>query len=355
MAVYFEPRREPWYEGPLTMLAGTVLNGALQRTEKAKEFEYEKRLLAEEEARKQRAMAYEQQLRAEEEARKIAEAQRQENVKRGFIDMLREGLNNHPYGLPGIADVVGGAIGAGANLEALQNYVLPKQQELDLGGQKVARAVFPNGQGGEERRYNVTMTPQQIGMMDLAKRELALKNWKAQQDASQGWASLNNARRPSYSLNGDYVDANGNPVLIDSRSGSFKPLPGIVKRPNALAQTSVDPVTRAKQASEIYKNLLGTYPDPENTKQLDAIYKYILSNLGIGGQQGGQPPAAPGQFNDIDMPVDTLTLGGQNIPAEVALYMKYRPGITPEQAQKEINEVKARKRKSQSTGKSQGW
>lgn len=332
MAVYFEPQRKPWYEGPLTMLAGTLLNNALQRTDKAKQFEYEQKLIA------------------DQDARKVAEAQRQESVKSGYIDMLRGGVGQNPHQQPGSADFIGGAIGAGANMKDLQNYWVPPQEQIDLGGTKLSRPIFPDGQGGEGQQFDVTMTPQQIGMMDIAKQELALKDWKTHQEAAQGWAGVSNANRnansPHYTMNGDYVDANGNVVMIDTKTGAVKTLPGIVKRPGApVAQQN--PIVNAKLASEIYKNVTGSYPMPETIAAGDPIYKYILAQMGIGGKGAAPTPRVPTNPNaPMIVPKDTLFVDGKAISPQLAAYMKYRPGITAEQAMAEMKAIEEKRKKA---------
>ena len=339
MAVYFEPQRKPWYEGPLSMLAGTLLNNALQRTDKAKQFEYEQRL------------------RAEADARNVAEAQRQEAVKRGYLEQAASGIRNNPHQLPGSADFIPGMVGAGANMQHLQNYWIPQQEQIDLGGTKLSRPIFPDGQGGEGQSFGVTMTPQQIGMMDIAKQELALKeqelalkDWKTRQEAAQGWAGVSNANRnansPHYTMNGDYVDANGNVVMIDTKTGAVKTLPGIVKRPGApVAQQN--PMVNAKLASEIYKNVTGIYPSPQTLAAGDPIYKYILANIGIGGQGAAPTPGVPTNPNaPMVVPKDTLFVDGKAISPQLAAYMKYRPGITAEQAMAEMKAIEEKRKKA---------
>lgn len=332
MAVYFEPQRKPWYEGPLSMLAGTLLNNALQRTDKAKQFEYEQKLIA------------------DQDARKVAEAQRQEAVKRGYLDQAAAGIRNNPHQLPGSADFIPGMVGAGANMQHLQNYWIPQQEQIDLGGTKLSRPIFPDGQGGEGQSFGVTMTPQQIGMMDIAKQELALKDWKTRQEAAQGWAGVSNANRnansPHYTMNGDYVDANGNVVMIDTKTGAVKTLPGIVKRPGApVAQQN--PIVNAKLASEIYKNVTGSYPTPETLVAGDPIYKYILANMGIGGQGAAPTPGVPTNPNaPMVVPKDTLFVDGKAISPQLAAYMKYRPGITAEQAMAEMKAIEEKRKKA---------
>ena len=332
MAVYFEPQRKPWYEGSLTMLAGTLLNNALQRTDKAKQFEYEQKLIA------------------DQDARKVAEAQRQEAIKRGYLDQAAAGIRNNPHQLPGSADFIPGMVGAGANMQHLQNYWIPQQEQIDLGGTKLSRPIFPDGQGGEGQSFGVTMTPQQIGMMDIAKQELALKDWKTRQEAAQGWAGVSNANRnansPHYTMNGDYVDANGNVVMIDTKTGAVKTLPGIVKRPGApVAQQN--PMVNAKLASEIYKNVTGSYPSPETLAAGDPIYKYILANMGIGGQGAVPTPGVPTNPNaPMVVPKDTLFVDGKAISPQLAAYMKYRPGITAEQAMAEMKAIEEKRKKA---------
>ena len=332
MAVYFEPQRKPWYEGSLTMLAGTLLNNALQRTDKAKQFEYEQKLIA------------------DQDARKVAEAQRQEAVKRGYLDQAAAGIRNNPHQLPGSADFIPGMVGAGANMQHLQNYWIPQQEQIDLGGTKLSRPIFPDGQGGEGQSFGVTMTPQQIGMMDIAKQELALKDWKTRQEAAQGWAGVSNANRnansPHYTMNGDYVDANGNVVMIDTKTGAVKTLPGIVKRPGApVAQQN--PMVNAKLASEIYKNVTGSYPSPQTLAAGDPIYKYILANMGIGGQGAAPTPGVPTNPNaPMVVPKDTLFVDGKAISPQLAAYMKYRPGITAEQAMAEMKAIEEKRKKA---------
>ena len=371
MAVYFEPQRKPWYEGPLSMLAGTLLNNALQRTDKAKQFEYEQKLIA------------------DQDARKVAEAQRQEAVKRGYLDQAAAGIRNNPHQLPGSADFIPGMVGAGANMQHLQNYWIPQQEQIDLGGTKLSRPIFPDGQGGEGQSFGVTMTPQQIGMMDIAKQELALKeqelalkesfgvtmtpqqigmmdiakqelalkeqelalkDWKTRQEAAQGWAGVSNANRnansPHYTMNGDYVDANGNVVMIDTKTGAVKTLPGIVKRPGApVAQQN--PMVNAKLASEIYKNVTGIYPSPQTLAAGDPIYKYILANIGIGGQGAAPTPGVPTNPNaPMVVPKDTLFVDGKAISPQLAAYMKYRPGITAEQAMAEMKAIEEKRKKA---------
>ena len=332
MAVYFAPQRKPWYEGSLTMLAGTLLNNALQRTDKAKQFEYEQKLIA------------------DQDARKVAEAQRQEAVKRGYLDQAAAGIRNNPHQLPGSADFIPGMVGAGANMQHLQNYWIPQQEQIDLGGTKLSRPIFPDGQGGEGQSFGVTMTPQQIGMMDIAKQELALKDWKTRQEAAQGWAGVSNANRnansPHYTMNGDYVDANGNVVMIDTKTGAVKTLPGIVKRPGApVAQQN--PMVNAKLASEIYKNVTGSYPSPETLAAGDPIYKYILANMGIGGQGAAPTPGVPTNPNaPMVVPKDTLFVDGKAISPQLAAYMKYRPGITAEQAMAEMKAIEEKRKKA---------
>lgn len=323
MAVYFEPKRQDYTLGIIDLLGRHVLGPMMDRTSQAKRFEYEQRLLA------------------DQDARKVAEAQRQEAVKRGYLDQAAAGIRNNPHQLPGSAEFIPGMVGAGANMKDLQNYWIPQQEQIDLGGTKLSRPLFPDGQAGEGQQFDVTMTPQQIGMMDIAKQELALKDWKAHQEAAQGWAGVSNANRnansPHYTMNGDYVDANGNVVMIDTKTGAVKPLPGIVKRPDApVAQQN--PMVNAKLASEIYKNVTGSYPTPETIAAGDPIYKYILANMGVSGTPGTPTdPSVPGTPNVVPQP------GVGGISPEVALYMKYRPGITPKQAQMEINEVKKKK------------
>lgn len=332
MAVYFEPQRKPWYEGPLSMLAGTLLNNALQRTDKAKQFEYEQKLIA------------------DQDARKVAEAQRQEAVKRGYLDQAAAGIRNNPHQLPGSADFIPGMVGAGANMQHLQNYWIPQQEQIDLGGTKLSRPIFPDGQGGEGQSFGVTMTPQQIGMMDIAKQELALKDWKTRQEAAQGWAGVSNANRnansPHYTMNGDYVDANGNVVMIDTKTGAVKTLPGIVKRPGApVAQQN--PMVNAKLASEIYKNVTGIYPSPQTLAAGDPIHKYILANMGIGGQGAAPTPGVPTNPNaPMVVPKDTLFVDGKAISPQLAAYMKYRPGITAEQAMAEMKAIEEKRKKA---------
>ena len=328
MAVYFEPQRKPWYEGPLSMLAGTLLNNALQRTDKAKQFEYEQKLIA------------------DQDARKVAEAQRQEAVKRGYLDQAAAGIRNNPHQLPGSADFIPGMVGAGANMQHLQNYWIPQQEQIDLGGTKLSRPLFSDGQAGEGQQFDVTMTPQQIGMMDIAKQELALKDWKTRQEAAQGWAGVSNANRnansPHYTMNGDYVDANGNVVMIDTKTGAVKTLPGIVKRPDApVAQQN--PIVNAKLASEIYKNVTGSYPTPEG----DPIYKYILANMGVSGQGAAPTPGVPTNPNaPMVVPKDTLFVDGKAISPQLEAYMKYRPGITAEQAMAEMKAIEEKSKKA---------
>ena len=323
MAVYFEPKRQDYTLGIIDLLGRHVLGPMMDRTSQAKRFEYEQRLLA------------------DQDARKVAEAQRQEAVKRGYLDQAAAGIRNNPHQLPGSAEFIPGMVGAGVNMKDLQNYWIPQQEQIDLGGTKLSRPLFPDGQAGEGQQFDVTMTPQQIGMMDIAKQELALKDWKAHQEAAQGWAGVSNANRnansPHYTLNGDYVDANGNVVMIDTKTGAVKTLPGIVKRPDApVAQQN--PMVNAKLASEIYKNVTGSYPTPETIAAGDPIYKYILANMGVSGTPGTPTdPSVPGTPNVVPQP------GVGGISPEVALYMKYRPGLTPQQAQMEINEVKKRK------------
>lgn len=339
MAVYFEPQRKPWYEGPLSMLAGTLLNNALQRTDKAKQFEYEQKLIA------------------DQDARKVAEAQRQEAVKRGYLDQAAAGIRNNPHQLLGSADFIPGMVGAGANMQHLQNYWIPQQEQIDLGGTKLSRPIFPDGQGGEGQSFGVTMTPQQIGMMDIAKQELALKeqelalkDWKTRQESAQGWAGVSNANRnansPHYTMNGDYVDANGNVVMIDTKTGAVKTLPGIVKRPGApVAQQN--PMVNAKLASEIYKNVTGIYPSPQTLAAGDPIYKYILANIGIGGQGAAPTPGVPTNPNaPMVVPKDTLFVDGKAISPQLAAYMKYRPGITAEQAMAEMKAIEEKRKKA---------
>lgn len=323
MAVYFEPKRQDYTLGIIDLLGRHVLGPMMDRTSQAKQFEYEQRLLA------------------DQDARKVAEVQRQEAVKRGYLEQAAAGIRNNPHQLPGSADFIPGMVGAGANMQHLQNYWIPQQEQIDLGGTKLSRPLFPDGQAGEGQQFDVTMTPQQIGMMDIAKQELALKDWKTHQEAAQGWAGVSNANRnansPHYTMNGDYVDANGNVVMIDTKTGAVKTLPGIVKRPDApVAQQN--PMVNAKLASEIYKNVTGSYPTPETIAAGDPIYKYILANMGVSGTPGTPTdPSVPGTPNVVPQP----RVGG--ISPEVALYMKYRPGITPQQAQMEINEVKKKK------------
>ena len=322
------------------MLAGTLLNNALQRTDKAKQFEYEQKLIA------------------DQDARKVAEAQRQEAVKRGYLDQAAAGIRNNPHQLPGSADFIPGMVGAGANMQHLQNYWIPQQEQIDLGGTKLSRPIFPDGQGGEGQSFGVTMTPQQIGMMDIAKQELALKeqelalkDWKTRQEAAQGWAGVSNANRnansPHYTMNGDYVDANGNVVMIDTKTGAVKTLPGIVKRPGApVAQQN--PMVNAKLASEIYKNVTGIYPSPQTLAAGDPIYKYILANIGIGGQGAAPTPGVPTNPNaPMVVPKDTLFVDGKAISPQLAAYMKYRPGITAEQAMAEMKAIEEKRKKAQ--------
>lgn len=323
MAVYFEPKRQDYTLGIIDLLGRHVLGPMMDRTSQAKQFEYEQRLLA------------------DQDARKVAEAQRQEAVKRGYLDQAAAGIRNNPHQLPGSADFIPGMVGAGANMQHLQNYWIPQQEQIDLGGTKLSRPLFPDGQAGEGQQFDVTMTPQQIGMMDIAKQELALKDWKTHQEAAQGWAGVSNANRnansPHYTMNGDYVDANGNVVMIDTKTGAVKTLPGIVKRPDAPGAQQ-NPMVNAKLASEIYKNVTGSYPTPETLEAGDPIYKYILANMGVSGTPGTPTdPSVPGTPNVVPQP------GVGGISPEVALYMKYRPGVTPQRAQMEINEVKKKK------------
>ena len=333
MAVYFEPQRKSWYEGPLGMLVGTVLNDALMRGQKAKEFEYMQRL------------------RADEDARKIAEAQRAEDAKRGYLDRAWAGIQANPHQMSGAADFITGLVGAGANMVHMQNYWIPKQQELDLGDRKISRPIYPDGQAGEESSFYMGMSPHQLGMLDIARQELALKDWKARQDAAQGWAGVSNSNRPHYSLYGDYIDENGNPIIMDSRSGGYKPLPGITRRPETLGAKD-DSLARLKAASEVYKNVKGTDLYGTSDKG-DEIYKYILSLMGINGasvEPDGKNQDTADLLADIiannsPAPVqrDTSGLNGQNISQAVQLYMKMRPGLTPEQALMEMKEVQKRR------------
>ena len=168
MAVYFEPKRQDYTLGIIDLLGRHVLGPMMDRTSQAKRFEYEQRLLA------------------DQDARKVAEAQRQEAVKRGYLEQAAAGIRNNPHQLPGSAEFIPGMVGAGANMKDLQNYWIPQQEQIDLGGTKLSRPLFPDGQAGEGQQFDVTMTPQQIGMMDIAKQELALKDWKAHQEAAQG-------------------------------------------------------------------------------------------------------------------------------------------------------------------------
>ena len=327
MAVYFEPnRRNDTMLGVLNLVGRALIDPMIARTAEANKFEYEQRLLA------------------DQDARKVAEAQRQEEVQKGFLDQAATGIKNNPHQLPGSADFLSGMVGAGANMKDLQNYWVPQQEQLDLGGNKVSRPIFPDGQSGQGQSFGVTLTPQQIGMMDLAKQELALKDWKAHQESAQGWAGLSNANRnansPHYTMNGDYVDANGNVVMIDTKTGAVKPLPGIVRRPDAPGAQQ-NPMVNAKMASEIYKNVTGSYPTPAVLAAGDPIYKYILANMEASGTPGSPAyPPVQGTPNAAPQP------GGGGISREVALYMKYRPGITPQQAQMEINEVKKKRQQS---------
>ena len=325
MAVYFAPKRQDYTLGIIDLLGRHVLGPMMDRTSQAKKFEYEQRLLA------------------DQDARKVAEAQRQEAIKKGFLDQAANGIRNNPHQQPGSADFIPGMVGAGANMKDLQPFWIPQQEQIDLGGTKMSRPIFPDGQGGEGQSFDVTMTPQQIGMMDIAKQELALKDWKTHQEAAQGWAGVSNANRnansPHYTMNGDYVDANGNVVMIDTKTGAVKTLPGIVKRPDAPGAQQ-NPMVNAKLASEIYKNVTGSYPSPATLEAGDPIYKYILANMGVNGTPGTPTdPSVPGTPNVVPQPQP----GGGGISPEVALYMKYRPGVTPQQAQMEINEVKKRK------------
>lgn len=335
MAVYFAPPKQNNLStlGIIDLLGKYLVNPMMDRTSQAKQFEYEQRLLA------------------DQDARKVAEAQRQESVKSGYIDMLRGGVGQNPRQQPGSADFIGGAIGAGANMKDLQNYWIPQQEQIDLGGTKLSRPIFPDGQAGEGQQFDVTMTPQQIGMMDIAKQELALKDWKTHQEAAQGWAGVSNANRnansPHYTMNGDYVDANGNVVMIDTKTGAVKTLPGIVKRPDApVAQQN--PMVNAKLASEIYKNVTGSYPSPATLEAGDPIYKYILANMGIGGQGAAPTPGVPTDPNaPMVVPKDTLFVDGKAISPQLAAYMKYRPGITAEQAMAEMKAIEEKRKKTQ--------
>ena len=104
----------------------------------------------------------------------------------------------------------------------------------------------------------------------------------------------------------------------------------------------------AKTASEIYKNVTGSYPTPETIAAGDPIYKYILAQMGIGGQDAAPTPEVQTDPNaPMVVPKDTLFVDGKAISPQLAAYMKYRPGITAEQAMAEMKAIEEKRKKAQ--------
>ena len=283
MAVYFEPKRQDYTLGIVDMLGRYLLNPMMERSAQAKRFEHEQRLIA------------------EADARKVAEAQRQEGVKNVFIDMLRNGANANPHQQPGSADFIGGAIGAGANMKDLQPFWLPQHEQIDLGGTKMSRPIFPDGQAGEGQQFDVTMTPQQLAQMAIAQKELAAKDWKMRQEVEQGWAGLNKSNQPNYQFMQGYTDGNGNPVMIDPRSGQTRSISGIQPMSNG---PNLQDLIKAREAIFGKKDdnngtrslwddggMTGAGLTPEMQAALQILDMGILEKVGV--QMPGNPAPNP--------------------------------------------------------------
>lgn len=262
MAVYFQPARDPWYKGPLELLASSLIGGMMQRDSAARDYKYKTRL-AEDEA-----------------ARNTAEAERQQAVKNGYLDQVMRGVNANGNQLPGTADFLAGAIGSGADLQKLQAYWLPQMLTVDQGNQKTVAPAWQNGTVGDGRSYQMGMSPQAAGTLDIARQKMALEQWEAQQQAAYRNRALGisagNANRPNLTFANGMTDANGNPVMIDRKTGRVVPLTGV-----KMAQGGNDALDTILKKAQIVNAF---YPPLKGGGQTDYVNMDINGTGGATGQ-----------------------------------------------------------------------
>lgn len=248
--------------GVLSLLGRALIEPMLQRDAQARRYEYDKRLAAD-------AAAY--------EAEKIRLANaREDDLNARLINAFKMNTNT----VPGTGEVITYLLSKGVkgDLGQVAPYYLPQQTAIDQGDKKTMAPYYPNGTMGSGTEYKVGMSPKDQGALSMAKEELALKKWIEAQGNALGWARLKaanaNANKPSYRLLPDYVDANGNPVIID-KSGNTRSLAGIKKTAGGL---DLDPSVR----KEILKlDTKGINIDEETARLRKTAQKNLLQKYGL--------------------------------------------------------------------------
>lgn len=255
--------------GILDILGAYVLAPAIQRAAAARAYKDQSRLL--------------EQKAALEQQNALAKLQAENDIKQGYIDMFRGGINANPNQMPGTADFLGGAVGSGANLKDLQEYWLPQYVTVDQGDKKTVAPLWQNGGISDGRSYAMGMSPKDAGALSLALQQEKFNEWKGRQEVAKGWAGIANARASSYKMVPGYTDTNGNPVMAD-QYGNIRPMAGV----------------KAAQAMDMGKALEGALILSQITKNLNAYqnggspYNITFNGLGAGGAGGVSASAGIG-------------------------------------------------------------
>lgn len=296
MAVYFAPRNSNriTINDILGMVGGRFLDSMMARDEAARQYKYRSRLDAE-------------------------AAARSEAEKRGYIDMMRSGVDNNPNQQAGAADFLGGAVGAGANLQHLQNYWLPQMLTVDQGNQKTVAPAWSNGAVGDGRSYDMGVDPAKAQeMSDKLKMYNAGLAWDREQGLwERDYKNRALAQEASIRREGQrrqqpaqlMPDGKGGMVWVDPVSRSIVPAEGITPGSGGSMLESLF------KASGAYKNFYGNNGgssgqgvvdggDGAAQPQMDPIK--FLQVMGLLGNDGGVP------FSDYKPLYESIGDGGLN-------------------------------------------
>ena len=283
MAVYFAPSTRNYVSigDLLTTIGGGLLNQMFARDAAAKQYKYNSRLAAEADSRKADAVA-------------AANAER-----RGYIEMLQNGVNANPHQQGGAADFLGGAIGSGASLKELQNYWLPNIATVNTGDKMNLVPSWSNGTFGEEQSYDMGIDPAKAQALALEKdrmnqaQQQALwerdyKNRALSQEGAFRRASLNRERAAQI-----MPDGNGGMAWVDPYSKTITPAPGI--RPSSAGGRESSPLEQLLIASKAYQNLYGKnqggggFMDEDKLSNTGPSPMEFLQMFGLSGAGGGAP------------------------------------------------------------------
>lgn len=245
MAVYFEPKRNRvTINDILFSLGGQFVSNMLARDQAARHYKYADRLAASADERKN---AF--------EASKIDE-------ERAYKDRSRnefmEAYGEVPGGIPGVGRVLGYApdLGYTGNIDQMAQFLMPKQQTVNLGDRQISRSVYPDGTGGEESSWAMGVDPAKAQELILKEKENEVNAKYKMGMLANDSARMQNGRASTWRIIPGYTDKNGNLVERD-QFGNTRTVTDIAPYVSDYDRKMQELALKEK-ASGIYKNFYGT-------------------------------------------------------------------------------------------------